>query len=449
MSARANPLHTLFEEAPIPQAYFKLALPVVAGMVASMVYNLADTFFIAQTQDTNLVAGVALCTPLFSFLLAIGDIFGLGGSSLISRLLGEHDHATSARVSSFCLYGSIVVGLLTSVLLLLFENPILHLLGATAATYGNAAAFYRIMAIGAALIMVAIVQGNLIRTEGLATQSMLGTIAGTAVTIVLDPLLIFPLHMGAAGAATATVIGYGITSALLIRVTNRQGQVVTADIRKWHIGSTLVRAVLFIGIPASITNLMQAFGTTVLDRYLVRYGATQIAALGIVLKVYMLVTLIMVGFAFGAQPLIGYNYGARNTQRFKAIIRFDILVEAGYSVVLAGLLMLFAPQIMGLFMHDAAVITAGTYILRAFLLTTPFVGVVLVYTTVFQSAGLAASAFIMSIARQGVLFYLAILAGAAWFGYHGIIWAQPVADVATCVIGWYLYRQVLVTVRKA
>lgn len=434
-------MNELFEKESIPKAYFTLALPVVLGMVASMIYNLADTFFIAQTQNTKLVAGVAICTPLFSFLLALGDIFGLGGSSLISRLLGQTNNESGKRVSSFCFYWGIILGVITAILLIIFENPILHMLGANDSTYQYAASFYHIMAIGAPIIIVSLVPSNLIRTEGFAKQSMVGTIIGTIVTIILDPILIFPMHMGAAGAALATVIGYGVTDIILVWATLKYCNVISVDIHKMSINKQLVMQVILIGIPASITNLMQAFGTTIINRYLENYGAVQIAAMGIVLKVYMIIMLIMVGFAFGAQPLIGYNFGARNFDRFKKIIRFDLMVEMVYALVLAVILMIFAPQIVGLFLKDTAVITAGTHILRAFLCTTPFVGAVLVFTTVFQSTGKALDAFIMSIARQGVIFYLVIVIASHIFGYYGVIWSQPAADLITFLIGLFLYKE--------
>ena len=436
-------MEQLFEHESIPKAYFSLALPVVLGMVASMVYNLADTFFIAQTQITALVAGVALCTPLFSLLLALGDIFGLGGSSLISRLLGAHDHNTGRRVSSWCFYAAIALGILTTIILLSFERPIIGLLGATSATYHYAASFYHVMVFGAPIIILSLVPSNLIRTEGFAKASMIGTVAGTVVTIILDPLLIFPLGMGAAGAALATVIGYGVTDVLLIYATLKSCEVISVD---WHVARlswTLVGQVILIGIPASLTNLMQAFGTTVLNRYLDGFGPAAVAAMGIVLKVYMIVILVMVGFAFGAQPLIGYSYGGKHIARFKKIIHFDLLVECGYSILVAALLMFFAPHIISLFMHDREVIRIGQQLLRAFLTTTPFVGAVLVYTTVFQSIGKAGSALIMAIARQGVIFYLAITIMAALFKLNGIVWAQPVADVLTCAIGFLLYHRAL------
>lgn len=435
-------MEELFESTPIPKAYFKLALPVVLGMVASMVYNLADTYFVSQTQNTDLVAGVALCTPLFSILLALGDVFGLGGSSLISRLLGEKAYATGRRVSSFCLYGALIAGVVVTIALLTLMGPILRVFGATSATAPYARQFYQIMAFGAVPIMVSLVPGNLIRTEGFATQSMVGTMIGTGVTIVLDPILIFPMGMGAAGAALATVIGYSVSAIVLVGQTKHYCQVISIDIRESRLNWALIRQILFIGIPGVLTNIMQAFGTTVLNRYLVSYGPTRVAAMGIVLKVYLIVMLVMIGFAFGAQPLIGYTYGARAMKRFRQVLRFDLLVEVGYALVVAVIMILLAPQIIGLFLRNSAVITAGTTMLRALLSTTPFVGAILVYTTVFQSAGKAGGAFIMSIARQGLIFYLMIVIGSRFFGYNGIIWAQPVADIGTCLLGWGLARSI-------
>ncbi|KZU93523.1 Multi antimicrobial extrusion protein MATE family of MDR efflux pump [Lactiplantibacillus plantarum] len=159
-------MNDLFEKAPIPKAYFHLAFPVVLGMVASMIYNLADTFFVAQTGNADLVAGIALGSPLFSFMLAVGDIFGLGGSAVISRVLGRHDYHQSARISSFCFYIAIALSLVLTALLLLFEQPILGLLGATAATRPYIADFYRILVLGSTFIIVSLVPGNIIRTEG-------------------------------------------------------------------------------------------------------------------------------------------------------------------------------------------------------------------------------------------------------------------------------------------
>lgn len=387
----------LFLKAPVPKAYFKLALPVVLGMVASMIYNLADTFFIAKTQNANLVAGVTICTPLFSLMLALGDIFGLGGSALISRLLGQQKHNAARQASSFCFYAALLVGAIVSLLMLLNENFILRLLGTTGATYQYAAEFYRVMVAGSVLKIVSLIPGNLLRTEGLALESMIGTMVGTILTIILDPIFIFKLQLGATGAALATVIGYAFSDLVLVYYVCYRAKFLTIKPIGLKVNRATFSSILVIGIPASITNLMQSFGTALLNNALANYGAAAIAALGIALKVYLIVMLVMVGFAFGAQPLLGYNYGAKQMHRLESVIRFDLLIEVVAAFSLSLFLIAVAPAIVGCFMQNAIVIRDGAQILRCLLLTTPFVGAILVFTTLFQSAGQALGAFSMSI----------------------------------------------------
>lgn len=435
-------MNDLFEKAPVPKAYMQLALPVVLGMVASMVYNLVDTFFIAQTGDANLVAGVTLGAPVFSFMLAVGDIFGLGGSALISRLLGDRDYAQVKRLSSFCLYAGIAISLVISALMLTFEQPILTLLGATPATRADAGGFYRMLAIGAVFIIVSLVPGNIIRTEGLAKDSMIATISGTVLTIILDPLFLFGFGWGASGVGLANVLGYALNTMLLLWFTQRKTQYLSILPQQAKASAAAIKAIVAIGIPASLTNFMQSFGTMLLNQHLAPYGADMVAAMGIAQKIYMIVMLIMVGFAFGAQPLIGYNYGAKNYRRLHEILRFDFKIELGYALVAAVLLMLGATPLVRLFMATPAIVANGALMLRALLITTPAVGAILVFTTVFQSLGKGTSAFIMAISRQGALFAISMVILAQVFGFHGIIWAQATADLLTCALGYWLYRRV-------
>ena len=433
-------VNDLFEKAPIPKAYLQLALPVVLGMVASMIYNLADTFFVAQTGNADLVAGIALGSPLFSFMLAIGDIFGLGGSAVISRVLGKHDYQQSARISSFCFYAAIALSLVLTVLLLVFEAPILTLLGATNATRPYIADFYRVLVLGSTFIIVSLVPGNIIRTEGLAQLSMIATVSGTILTIILDPLFLFGFHWGAAGVAFANVLGFAVNTGLLV-IFMRRAKSLSLAPNQAHISRPTFKAVVAVGIPASLTNLTQSFGLMLLNSYLAAYGAQAVAAMGIVQKIYMVVMMVMIGFAFGAQPLIGYNYGAKNWPRLRATLRFDLKIEGGYALVCAILLIIFAPQLIALFMNQPTIVAMGTVMLRAILITTPLVGFILVFTTVFQSVGNGTSALIMALARQAVLLGLAIVILAHFFGLTGIIWAQPVADVLTYLLGGWLYRR--------
>lgn len=184
----------LFEKAPVWKAYFIISLPVVFSMLVTLIYNMVDTF--SGTQNADLVAGVSQCTPLFTLMLALGDIFGLGGSSIISRLFGQKDDATAKNVSGFCFYAAVISGLIVTGLMFLFQTPILKMLGATDSTVKYASQYYFFIAWGAPLIILSLTPSNIIRTEGLALQSMIASVAGSIVNIALDPLFIFTFKMG-------------------------------------------------------------------------------------------------------------------------------------------------------------------------------------------------------------------------------------------------------------
>ena len=407
----------LFENAPVWKAYFTISLPVVFSMVVTLVYNMVDTFFVAGTQNASLVAGVSQCTPLFMLMLALGDIFGLGGSSLISRLFGQKDDETARNVSGFCFYAAIVCGLIVTVLMFAFQGPVLRVLGATSDTLKYASQYYFWIALGAPLIILSLTPSNIIRTEGLAMQSMIASVAGSILNIVLDVL----------------------SDVLLVCYILRKSRHLTVSIRHARVARKFVTSVFVIGIPASLTNLMQSYNIMVLNRHLISYGPKAVAAMGITMKVNMIIMMILVGFAFGAQPLIGYAYGAGNRSRLRAVIRFDLLVEVGFSAVASVVVIVLAPQLIGMFMNDASVVSYGTGMLRWFTLTTPFCGIVLVLTTCFIAMGKAVPSFVLSISRQGVIFTVVILITAACFGYDGIICAQPVADFLTAVVGIFMY----------
>ena len=433
----------LFESASVPKAYMKLALPVVLSMMVSLVYNMVDTYFIALTGKQELVAGVSLAAPIFTLMIAFGDIFGLGGSSLISRLFGEKREEEAKRASAFCLWAAIGFGIFVTIVLLVFRTPILKLLGTDAATFEYAGEYYTWIAVGAASIILGLVPSNILRTEGLATQAMAGSILGSIVNIILDPVFIFGLGQGAAGAAMATVIGNVIADVYYIYVMSKKAKRLSVSLKEIKIPGTMIRDILVIGIPASITNLMQSIMIMITNHYLIAYGTDQVAAMGIALKANMISAFILVGFAFGGQPLVGYNYGARNKKRLKEILRFAYLFEAGLALVFTILISVFAPAIIKIFMNQSDIITNGAMMLRFQQLGMVFMAVTLVSTCVCQSVGSAAGAFVLSISRQGVLYAILLIVLNAIFGYTGIIATQACADVLTAVLAIAIIRKVL------
>lgn len=432
--------NALFETVPVPKAFMTLALPVVLSKIVSLVYNMADTFFIARTGNTDLVAGVSICAPIFLLMVSLGDLFGLGGSSVMSRLFGQHKDEEGKRVSGFTFYSAIATGVLVAAIMLLLRSPILRMLGAEGEVFRYAGEYYNWIALGAPFIILTLIPANQLRTEGLANIAMIGSIVGSIVNIILDPIFILGLNMGAGGAAIATVLGNITTDLIYAFCISKKSQKLTIDPRLARIDLATIGAVLAIGLPSSINNLMNSFGTALLNRSLIVYGADKVAAMGIASKANMLVAMIMIAFAFGAQALIGYNYGAKNKQRLREVIRFDLLVQMVIAFAGGIILMIFAPQMIRLFMNDPAIIETGALLLRRMLLGLPFIGIFLVCSTLFMSAGKSLPTLILSLSRQGILFMIVLFALSKAFGYNGVITAQPAADLLSALLGLFLLK---------
>lgn len=432
--------NALFETTPVPKAFLTLALPVVMSKIISMIYNMVDIYFIGRTGNANLVAGVSICAPVFLLMVSLGDLFGLGGSSVMSRLFGQKKDEDGRRVSSFTFYSAIATGVLITVIMLIFQTPILHMLGAEGEVLSYAAEYYIWIALGAPFIILTLIPTNQLRTEGLANIAMIGSIVGSVVNMVLDPVFIFGLGMGAGGAAIATVLGNIVTDIIFVVCIRKKSQKLTVDIKMAKVDLAIVGAVFAIGLPSSLNNLMNSFGTALLNRGLASYGADKVAAMGIASKVNMLVAMIMIAFAFGAQALIGYNYGAGNRSRLREILKFDLLVQMLIAIAGGALLMIFAPSMIRLFMNDAVIVEAGTLILRRMLLGLPFTGIFLVCSTLFMSAGKSLPTLIMSLSRQGIVFAAALFILSRTLGYTGVITAQPVADMLSALLAVALLK---------
>ncbi|HCW54572.1 MAG TPA: MATE family efflux transporter [Clostridium sp.] len=430
----------LFENAPVRKAYFKLALPVVFSMIVTLIYNMADTYFIGQTGDPNQVAAVSLCAPLYTLMIALGDIFGLGGSSAISRLFGQKKDNDARRVSSFCFYGAFLCGIIVTVIMLLFSNTALRILGTDESTYLFAADYYKYIAFGAPFIIFSLAPSNIIRTEGLAKEVMVGSILGTVVNIILDPIFIMVLGMGVSGAAIATVIGNIVADIFYIYIILRRSSKLTVALNACRVNFAEMKDIFIIGIPASLTNIMQSIGIMAMNRSLYSYGNDKIAAMGIAMKVSMIVVLVLVGFSFGAQPLMGYNYGAGNKKRLKEVLKFSFVFQGILSIIMALILVVMAGAITAGFIGDKSIIESGALMLRIMLISTPFISVILLATVMFQSAGKAIPAMILSVGRQGLIFVPTVLILRSLFGYSGVIWSQTCADVVTFILAMVLFK---------
>ena len=433
----------IFDTERLIPTYFKMALPVVFGLVITLIYNLADTYFIAKTNDAMLVAGVSLCAPLFTALMAIGNIYGQGGSSLIARLLGKNDPGSVRRVSAFCFYLSILTGIVIAVPLLLLLRPMLDLLGASPNTVSHAESYYLVIAAGAPLVILSFIHTNLMRSEGMSTLSMVCTVSGSLLNIVLDPIFISGLGWGAWGAALATVLGYTLTDAMCLFFVLRKSSVLSVKVRESHVDRNEFGQIFSIGFTAALTNIASSVCMVFMNQYLrpLPNGDDKIAALGIVMKVTMIVMLVLVGFSFGGVPLFGFLYGSGNRNKLRQLLRFCTMFLFGLAAVESLAVFLLAKPLMGVFINDPVIIADGTLMMRWLVAGMVFCAIVLLYTCVFQACGKALQALIMSLSRQGLLFVAVFLILTAAAGYQGFLAAQLTADALSAGLALVLYRR--------
>ena len=433
----------LFEKTPVPKAVATMAVPTMISMLVVVIYNMADTFFIGQTKDPLQVAAVSLATPVFMIFMALGHLFGIGGSSAISRALGERHKDRACHISSFCCYGSLGLGVIVAILSVLGMETILHLIGASVNTIGFARQYLAIIAIGAPFIMFSTAFANILRGEGASRESMVGNLIGTVVNIILDPIMILVLGWGVTGAALATIIGNIAACLYYIAYYLRGKSTLSIHFRDFKMGDGIASGVAGIGIPASLNNILMSFANIILNQALVGYGDTPVAAMGVAMKSNMLVVLLQIGLCVGIQPLIGYNYGARNKKRLMSVFKFTGLVSVIMGTILTLIMIVARKTMIQMFINDAEVVQYGIQMVVALQLSAPLLGILFLCINTIQGMGKALPSLILTICRQGLIFIPLIFVLNAMFGLDGVIYAQPAADYLSIVVA------ILICAKKA
>ena len=430
--------NAVFESMPVPRAVATLAIPTVLSMLVTVIYNMADTYFVGQTGDPNQVAAVSLTMPIFMVLMAIGNMFGIGGSSYISRLLGEGQKKKVKNVSSFCFYGCIGTGIIMIVVFLLGMDWLLKLIGASQNTFAYAKSYLTYIAIGAPFVIISNAFSNIVRGEGAAKVAMIGMMLGTIVNIILDPIMILSMGMGVSGAALATIIGNIASTVFYIMYFLRGKSSLSISPKEFRING-IAKGVLSTGIPATINNILMSLANIMLNNFLVIYGDIPVAAMGVALKANMLVIMLQLGLAMGIQPLVGYNYGSGNYKRMKSVMKFSI----GCTFIIGSVLTLIyyfgARQIISMFISDNAVIENGVSMLRALMVSGPVIGILFVFMFTMQAMGKALPSLILSLSRQGVVFLPVLFIANKLFKLDGIIFAQPIADSTSVLISAFIF----------
>ncbi|MCH4887638.1 MATE family efflux transporter [Acidaminobacter sp. JC074] len=417
----------------IPKVLMKLALPAIIGMMVSAIYNLVDTLFVSML-GTIAISAVSVVYPMFMLLSAIGLMFGIGGASFVSRLLGKDNKEKAEEVATTTVLTSAGTSILVTIFLIVFLQPVLKMFGATPDIMPSALSYGRVLVFGSAFTILNMTFNNLLRAEGSAKYSMIGLSLGAVLNIILDPIFIFVFDFGVSGAAIATVISQAISTVVLISFFLRKKTVIHLSLKKFKPSTETYSELFKIGIPTFIRQFLMSFSMGLLNTAASPYGAEAIASLGIVTKVFSLVAMVIFGYAQGFQPVAGYNYGAGYTDRLKEAIRFSLIVTSIFCTVSTLVYFTFTPQIISIFSSDPKVVEISIRAMRAMVLFFPLFGFQTVYGTLFQALGKGKEAATLSLSRQGIFFIPAILILPQVFQLDGVLFAQPFADLCTILL---------------
>ncbi|MFQ8638326.1 MAG: MATE family efflux transporter [Acutalibacteraceae bacterium] len=424
----------LFESLPIPKAVMQLAIPTVISSLVMVLYNLADTYFVGMLNDPIQNAAVTLAAPVLLAFNAVNNLFGVGSSSMMSRALGRGDMDTVYKSSAFGFYCALISGILFSLLYTVFSAPLLVVLGASEET-AKATGEYLLWTVsfGAAPAILNVVMAYLVRAEGAALHASIGTMSGCFLNIILDPIFILPwgLNLGAAGAGCATFLSNCVACLyFFVLLFVRRGRTyVCISPRQFRPTVRIVRGVCGVGVPASIQNLLNVTGMTVLNNFAASFGSDAVAAMGIAQKINTVPFQIALGISQGIMPLISYNYASGNTRRMKKTFFFTARISLMFLILVMLGYLFFADSLVRMFMQNEGIVAYGTAFLRGMCLAMPFLCMDFLAVGVFQACGLGKNAFVFAILRKIVLEIPALFLLNWLFPLYGLAYAQLVAEV--------------------
>lgn len=425
----------LMGKAPVTKAILKMSLPVVLGMMVQVFYNLVDTFFIGKLNDQNQLAAANITTPVFMILMAIATIVSTGAASYISRSLGKKDQESANKTLTTGIIITVGLALVVMVVGLIFVKPLIIALGASEEVYPYAFQYVVAMLVGSIPVMLNYAGGQLLRSEGAVMPSIFGMMIGTVVNIILDPIFIFGFNMGILGAGIATVLGNAAAVGYYIWFYLSGKSILQVKKKFISTEKTIWKEIFLIGIPASLSQLLTSLAMIVLNNQAKIYGDSALAGMGISSKLMFIGTFIFMGFAAGTQPLVGFNYGAKNYKRVREIFKAGMIMTFGIGVVLTVTFWFGSKGIVSFFTPLPEVISQGTNVIRISIFSFLILGPQMLASTGIQAFGKAKEALILSVARQGVVYIPLLFAMQSLFGFNGLIWAQPISDAITLGIG--------------
>ncbi len=430
----------LFETAPVPRAVATLAIPTIISQVVTMIYNLADTFFIGQIGNPYMVAAVSLVSPWFNLLTALGNLFGLGGSSLISRLLGAKQEKDIKYVSAFSIWGGAAVTLLFSIGTYLARRPLLTFLGASPDTYGFAESYlFWVVVLGGVPTMVSLTLGHLLRSEGHARPASAGMMFGGILNVVLDPVLIFGFDMGVAGAAIATAFSNAASVVFFVIQYIRLGKKSAVSLHPRYFTFRFVGQIFSVGLASALATALGNASNMVIVRLASGYGDIPVAAYGIVKRIDQVPLNVSMGLCQGFMPLVGYNYASGDYRRMRAVSFFSWKTALVMSACFVACFAIFAPQILHLFIPEAETSALGASFLRIACLAVPLTSVNFLISYTLQAMGKGVQSAALTFGRQGLLNIPLLILMNLVVGLYGMIWTQLVVEVIMLPVSLGMY----------
>ena len=424
----------LLGSAPIPKALMALGLPTMIGMLINALYNLVDTYFVGGL-GTDQMGAITVAFPLGQVVVGLGLLFGNGAAAYLSRLLGRGDGQTADQVASTALYSSVAVGAIVIILSDIFLEPILTQLGAIESVMPYALSYTGIYITFSIFNVFNVTMNNIVSSEGSAKTAMCALMSGALLNVILDPIFIYALQFGVAGAAIATAISQIVSTIVYLAYIFRKKSVFTFHIRKCCFSKDIMSEILKIGIPTLLFQVLTSLSIAMINDAATEYGGSALAAMGPVTKIMTVGTLIVFGFLKGFQPIAGFSYGAKKYDRLHEAIKISILWSTIFCVIFGLIAAVFSHGIMAQFTKgDEEMIRIGAIALRASGFSFMLFGFYTVYSFLFLVMGRAAAGCFLGACRQGICFVPAILLLPHLFGLKGILFAQPAADVLAAVI---------------
>ena len=425
---------TAMYEGSVPSVVMRNILPAMTSSLLMLVYNLADSLFIGQTHNDLMIAAVSLAMPLFLMFMSLGTLFGVGGASVISRELGMGNKERACKASSFCVWTCIAVGIVFMLIIWIFMDPILVLLGASDDTMEYTRTYLTIVTGCGVFSMMIYCYSNLIRAEGKAVAAMGGTLIGNILNIILDPILILGFGWGITGAAVATVIG-NIVGALYYIIYVASGKFsLSAKLKDYTAGDRIAKNVLGIGIPAALSSFLMSISNIIANSLIASYGDMAVAAYGIAGKIRSCFAVLCIGMGQGLQPILAYHYGSMNRGKFKQTYSFALVFALIFSCVITILCWIFTEPIVDVFLTDEGALEYGISFTRAMLLATWFFGIYDIMQITLQAMGKAGASMIAAVSRQGIIYIPLVFIMASIGGLYGIVYAQPLAEYISLVL---------------